>query len=381
VAAWSAFDGLGFRVRAALRSPGGGWSDVEDVSAAGESIERPALAIDADGHAYAIWPGPAGDEFVVRAADLPAGGEWSEPEPISVPAEGFQSYELETSAAVGVVATWTRDNGTSYGVQAAVRPPGAGWLQPDDLSTAGEDAGLPELGFDAEGNAIAIWGRDAGDDYVLQGSGYDFTGPRLDDLAIPATGTAGQPVSFSVAPFDLFPLGTTSWAFGDGGGASGDAVAHTFSAPGTYSVTVTAFDASGNASTRSGTIAIAAGPPPPPPPRRLELTLRLGQESLRKLLRSGSLSVTANVSEAASLTLSGKAKLKSQGGAPARLVPVLAPKTVRFAAAGDRRVTLALSKRGREKLRPLSQVRIVITGEARDGAGGAATKTAARTLR
>jgi hypothetical protein len=384
VAAWTVLSNGG--VKAAVRPAGGGWSAPEDVSSAGEGPGEAEVAIDSSGSAFAIWPNYASGEPTMRAATRPAGGPWAPPEGISTEANAFQSYDLEVNAAAGVVATWTRDDGSGHRVQAAVRPPGGGWAAPDDLSLPGENSGLPELGFDEAGNAVAIWGREVGaHDYVLQGAGYDFTGPRLDGLQIPATGTAGAPVSFAVSPFDVFSLGATSWAFGDGSQASGgDAVSHIYAAPGTYPVTVTAFDASGNASTQTRAITIAAGPPKPPPPRRpIELSLRVEGESLRKLLRSGTLSVDASVNEAASVALSGQAKLRvrSRSGARTRLVSVFAPKTVRFAAAVEERVTLALSKRGRKALQNLSRVRLLIAGEARDDVGGIATKTLAHTLR
>jgi PKD domain len=384
-AAVAAWDVLGGGIQAAVRPAGGDWAEPEDVSA--EGVE-PALAVDSSGSAFAIWPGPGSTDQILRVAMHPLGGEWSEPEDLSAEAETFQSYDLDANAAAGVVATWTRGiSATIHEVQAAVRPPGGDWAEPDDLSAEGEDSGLPELGFDAAGNAVAIWGRDAGDDYVLQGAGYDFSGPRLDALQIPATGTAGEPVSFAVSPFDVFSLGATNWTFGDGSPTtSGNAVSHVYNAPGTYPVTVSALDASGNASTEAATIAIAPGPtrPRPPDPRRqIELALQIKGKTLEKLRRTGTLSVTASVNEAASVALSGRARLKTgaRGRTRTKLVPVFVPRTVSFAAAAEGKVALALSKRGRRALRSLSRVRLLIAGEARDGAGGRATKTVAQTLR
>jgi hypothetical protein len=380
-------------VQAVVRPPGGGWSTPpQQVSALGQSAGDPKVAIDSNGSAVALWQGPgATTGQVLRAAVLPPAGGWSAPKEVSAEEEGFASYELEAHAIAGVVATWTRKLGlTTYGVQAAVRPPGGGWAEPEDLSDEGENAGLPTMEFDAAGNAVAIWGREVGvNDYVLQGAGYDFTGPRLDDLRIPATGAVGAPVSFAVSPFDLFALGATSWAFGDGSQTSGNAVSHVYSAPGRYPVTVTAFDGSGNASTQTATITIAGepiGPPPPPPPnprRQIELALRIERESLRKLLRTGTLSVAASVNEAANVALSGQARIKAgaRGKAQTKLVPVFAPQTVRFAAAAEGKVTLALSKRGRKALRSLSRVKLLIAGEARDDVGGTAAASVAHTLR
>ncbi len=254
VAAWTVGSNA---LQAVTRPAGGGWSEPKEISATGG---EPALAVDSSGNSFALWPTGPPNERVLQVAMRPPGGDWSAPDDLSDEATTFQSYDLDANAAAGVVATWTRSpNAMSHEVQAAVRPPdGASWSAPEEISTPGENSGLPQLGFDAEGNAIAIWGREAAsDEYFLRGSGYDFSGPRLDDLRIPATGIAGQPVSFSVSPFDVFPLGITSWSFGDGGQASGDAVSHTYAAPGKYPVTVSAVDGSGNASTRAATISIA----------------------------------------------------------------------------------------------------------------------------
>ena len=265
-----------------------------------------------------------------------------------------------------------------------MRPPGGEWPKPDTLSAAGEGAAFPNLALDAAGDAIAVFGRNGADGPFVQATGYDFAAPQLNAVQIPATGTVGEPVSFGVSPFDVFPF-TTSWTFGDGGpGASGNTVSHVYTAPGAYPVTVSAVDGGGNTSTQIGAIAIAAAPTKPPPPRRqIELALRIERESLQKLMRTGTLSVAASVNEAASVALSGRARLKvdAKGGARTRLVPVFAPKTVRLAAAAEGKVTLALSKGGRKALRSLSRVRLLIAGEARDDAGGTTTKTAARTLR
>jgi PKD domain-containing protein len=386
VAAWRV---TGTGIQAAVRPAGGNWpATPEQVSASGQSAWKPIVAIDSNGSAVALWEasGTAGGD-VLRASVRAPGGGWAPPKEVSDEERGFMSYQLEANAIAGVIATWTRElSPMAYGVQAAVRPPGGGWSEPDDLSAEGENAGLPDLAFDASGDAIAIWGREAGvKNYFLQGAGYDFNGPRLDDLRIPATGTAGTPVSFAVSPFDVFALGSTSWSFGDDGQAGGNAVSHTYSAPGRYPVTVTALDASGNASTQTATIAIAPGPvgPPPRPRNPIALSLRVEGQSLRKLLRTGALSVTTGVNEAASVALSGRARLKvgAAGRPRTKLVSVFAPKTVSFAAATESKVTLALSKQGRKALRSLSRVKLLIAAEVRDEVGGLATQTVAQTLR
>jgi hypothetical protein len=386
VAAWTVFSGGG--IRAAVRSAGGDWSAPEEVSAAGV---EPELAVDSNGSAFALWPGPGDTEQVLRTAMRPPGDEWSAPEDLSAEFEGFRSHDLYASPAAGVIATWTWEQPPpeENGIEAAVRSLGSDWSAPEGISTEGENSGLPDLGFDALGNAIAIWGREASsNEYFLQGSGYDFVGPRLDDVRIPATGSVAKPVSFSVSPFDVFSLGATSWAFGDGSpAAQGNAVSHVYSAPGTFPVTVTSTDGSGNRSSRTATIAISAvvapTPPPPPPPLRIALSLRIEGKSLRSLLRSGVLRVATKVDGSARVALNGGARLRlrSRGKARTRFARIFRRKTVRFAAAGRRKVRLALSRRGRAALRNRSRARIVVFGRARADTGSVAHKRIARTLR
>ena len=384
VAVWTRLDGSDI-VQGAVRPAGGDWTGSDDLSDTGQNAGAPDVAIDETGEAVAVWRRSNGSNDIVQAAVRPAGGDWADPDDLSNTGQNGISPVVATNVAGGAVAMWYRSDGANLRVQAAVRPPDGGWSGPHTLSAEGERAGFPDVALDAAGNAFAVFGRDGDDGPFVQATGYDFVGPQIRNLQIPATGTVGEPVFFAVSPFDVFPLGATSWTFGDGSqAASGNTVSHVYSAPGAYPVIVSAVDAGGNTSTRIGAIAIGAGPIKPPPPRpQIALTLRIEGESLRKLMRTGTLRVAASVNEAASVALSGRAKLKvgARGEARTRLVPVFTPITVRLGTAAEGKVTLALSKRGRKTLRPLSQVRLLIAGEARDGGGGTATKTVAQTLR
>ncbi|HET6996993.1 MAG TPA: PKD domain-containing protein [Solirubrobacterales bacterium] len=382
VAVWNRLDGVD-TIQTAVRPAGGDWAGPDDLSDGDQEAREPDVTMDEAGQAVAVWTRYDGSNFIVQAAVRPAGDEWSDPDFLSVPGQTSNAPVVATNAAVGAVAMWFRFDGANFRVQATVRPPGGEWPKPDTLSAAGEGAAFPQLALDAAGDAIAVFGRNGDDGLFAQATGYDFAAPQLDAVQIPATGTVGERVSFGVSPFDVFPF-TTSWTFGDGGsGAKGSAVSHVYARPGAYPVTVSSVDAGGNTSTRLGAIAIAAIDPPTPRPK-IKLDLRIEGESLGKLMRTGTLRLTAGVNETASVNLSGRAKLKVRragGGARNKLVPVFVPKTVRFAAEGEEKVTLALSKQGRKKLRSLSQVRLLIAGEARDDAGDTAKKKVARTLR
>jgi PKD repeat protein len=66
-------------------------------------------------------------------------------------------------------------------------------------------------------------------------------------------------VTFSALPVDhAFPAPTVSWSFGDASSASGSSVTHTFTNPGTYSISVTADAAPGDSATHTATITVVA---------------------------------------------------------------------------------------------------------------------------
>jgi hypothetical protein len=117
------------------------------------------------------------------------------------------------------------------------------------------------------------------------------------------------------------------------------------------------------------------------PPLRIELS-SAERPALRELLRTGKLLVVANVSQAAKLALTGRAKLNvGRARKPStKFVAVFKEKTINFAAAGEKRVALMLSQRGREALRHLAKVQLAVTGEATDPAGETAARKVMLTL-
>ena len=153
------------------------------------------------------------------------------------------------------------------------------------------------VGGDAEGNSVALFGREDG---VLTANGYDAAPPRIASLSVPSDGIAGDPLDFAATGLDVWsgPVTDVTWDFGDGERASGAALRHAYADAGARVIEATLRDAVGNESSGFAVTTIDApiavptiiptpagsppSPPPPPPPppvrdtRAPSVTLRHG---------------------------------------------------------------------------------------------------------
>jgi plastocyanin len=110
----------------------------------------------------------------------------------------------------------------------------------------------------------------------------DRTPPTVSIGMASGTVAVGDVVAFQASASDATSglAGVGRWTWGDGSAAaSGDAVTHSYAAPGTYEVTLTSTDAAGNVATAKRSITVtapAATDPPPavgsgtPPPTRTD---------------------------------------------------------------------------------------------------------------
>jgi hypothetical protein len=121
----------------------------------------------------------------------------------------------------------------------------------------------PDVALDGEGNGFAVWQRRAGTTSTAQVAAFDPVAPAITAADVPATATAGQPVTMTAAATDRMSRPALRFDFGDGSGAEGDTAQHAYAAPGNYTVTVTASDAAGNRSTTARAIQVAPAPVAP----------------------------------------------------------------------------------------------------------------------
>ena len=192
VAVWTSYNGARYVVQAAVRPAGGAFAAPVDLSAAGESAYDPQVAIDPAGDAIVVWSGSTGANYVVRATTRPAGGTFAAAVDLSAAGQDAGQPQVALDDAGGAIAVWERSNGTDSIVQAAVRPAGGTFTAPVDLSLAGRGAYDPQVALDRDGDAIAVWKRFSGTNFIVQAAvrpaGGTFAGPT--DLS--AAGRSAQ---------------------------------------------------------------------------------------------------------------------------------------------------------------------------------------------
>lgn len=135
------------------------WGVQQDVSVLGQDAAEPRLRVDPLGNAMVIFRRSNGTNTVIQSAIRLAGVDaWSSPQTVSAPLQNAGSPDLAFDALGTATAVWRRFDGVNFIAQTATRS-GTAWGPPQDLSAPGRDAAAPRVGVDDAGNAVAVWQR------------------------------------------------------------------------------------------------------------------------------------------------------------------------------------------------------------------------------
>jgi hypothetical protein len=147
-------------IQAAVRPTGGAWGPSQTLS--GGTVDAPYLAVNATGDAVALWRRfpDASLPYTVQAA-FRRGGAWQAPQ-TAFGVSGKQVFPLAVAidSAGNAAALWIYyDSLTSRKLQVSYRAAGAAdWETPVDLTSYSATCCGGDLGFDAAGNALAVFG-------------------------------------------------------------------------------------------------------------------------------------------------------------------------------------------------------------------------------
>jgi PKD domain len=185
-----------------------GWLAPANLSAAGQDAIEPQVAVDGDGDAVAVWARSDGSHYIVQASARPAEGAWGPVADLSQSGRDSEAPQVAVDPAGDAVAVWAREIGAHWVIQGATKPAGAGWTPTRDISNSERTAKEPAVVIDPGGRAIAVWSRYDGFNNIIQS-------------AEPAPGTA----STWSEPVDLSKKGRDAEEPQVGVDAAGDAVA------------------------------------------------------------------------------------------------------------------------------------------------------------
>jgi len=241
-------------IEASVRGVGGAWQPAVEIS--GPKSAEPSLGMDGEGNAVVLWS--SGAEYSLRNAEvasLPVGGNWTKPITIAEDLTGgWGQPQVAVDPAGRAMAVWTAWDGSRRIVEAASGEVEGSWGPPVAISPADSWSQRADVAMDSLGNAAAVW---QGEPLTVQAAVFDATDPRFNSLSIPSQVRAGRPALFAASPFDAWSLASPpTWTFGDGSGAAGSSVDHSFQSAGKFDVTVTTSDEAGHSTAASATVKV-----------------------------------------------------------------------------------------------------------------------------
>ncbi len=145
------------------RPAGGDWeTNVEVSDDPGTATQwSPAIAVDANGNAYAVWQDKRNGNWDIYFSYRPADGDWETNVEVSDdPGTATQwSPAIAVDANGNAYAVWHDYRNGDPDIYFAYRPAGGGWgtnvKVNDDVGTAEQYS--PETAVDSSGNAYAVW--------------------------------------------------------------------------------------------------------------------------------------------------------------------------------------------------------------------------------
>jgi len=177
------------------------WSDPEDVSATGTTVQSPRVGADGGGNAVLAWVRQQpGLDYLAQARRRGADGSFGPVFTLSVSGQDASSPELAVNANGDAVIAWDRSDGSNARVQVRQWPAGGLPGPTRTVSASGQDAVDPHVGIDAAGNALIVWRRFDGSAFRMQVRGVAADGTLATTHSVSSPGVPTSNPEVTVNP-------------------------------------------------------------------------------------------------------------------------------------------------------------------------------------
>ena len=203
LAVWEQFDGERYNIWANRKAPGKGWGVAQliETDNAG-SAYNPRVALDGQGNAAAVWQQFDGSNSRIAANRYLVGTGWSKAQWIDAPGTvEAHAPQLSFDGQGNAVAVWQHKKGQRTRIAANRMVAGTGWGQAAPMENGKGYASAPHIAMDAQGQLLALWQLQGSKDTTIHTKRYlTGVGWGSDQLVkTTRTGTSYPPTVFGVA--------------------------------------------------------------------------------------------------------------------------------------------------------------------------------------
>jgi hypothetical protein len=203
---------------------GTGWGSpvLLETDNAGDAF-GPRIAMDASGNALAVWFQSDGTRFNIWSSRYTVCHGWDTPVLIETDNAGDAAFpQIAMDSNGNALALWAQSDGTRFNLWSNRYTVGSGWGSPvlvehddaGDASFSQLDSNVPQLAFDAGGNALAVWHQSDGTRENLWSNRYT-PGRGWATPVLVETDNAGDALAPSLA-IDLNGDALAVWIQSDG---------------------------------------------------------------------------------------------------------------------------------------------------------------------
>lgn len=152
---------------------GTGWGAATLLQSTLGDTSYPQIACDNSGNAIAVWTQSDGAQTHVWTNHYSTGTGWGTATLLETSTYDATTPQVAFDGTGNATAVWAQSNGKVNSIWARRYTAGVGWGGTTILDSGVYNAGLPQIAFDASGNATSVWSQSDGIRYNIWANRFD----------------------------------------------------------------------------------------------------------------------------------------------------------------------------------------------------------------